>query len=212
MKNLKNIIESIPSSILAIGGGLLIIFIVSLSLFNKQDGTEESEINTEEESSQEVTVSKGETEEETASTEEETASGEPVEEVNGNLRVTNTQRKTIESTVKNFSKNFLNLDSSEPDESVKDSKPYMTENLYDEQKNFRYEGNWDTYKIKHKDIEIDVLPEVQEEVYKVAVESEGQAYDKDNNKTKKQNVVLLLDVVKQGNSYLIDNISYEANE
>lgn len=211
MKNLKNIIESIPSSILAIGGGLLIIFIVSLSLFNKQDDTEKSEINTEEESSQEVTVSKGETEE-TASTEEETASTEPVEEVNENLRVTNTQRKTIESTVKNFSKNFLNLDSSEPDESVKGSKPYMTENLYDEQKNFRYEGNWDTYKIKHKDIEIDVLPEVQEEVYKVAVESEGQAYDKDNNKTKKQNEVLLLDVVKQGNSYLIDKISYEANE
>lgn len=212
MKFLKNIIEVIPTPVLAIGGGLLILLIVSFSIFNINDDKGiNDEVDTEE-NEQEVTVSEN-IEEQTASDEnEELRQDEEEEEISDGDTVTNTQRKTIESTVNNFSKSFLNLDSQFPEKSIEKSEVYMTEELYEEQKNFRYEGSWDEYKVKHEDINIDVLPEVQNQVFKVAVESKGQAYDEDNNKTKTKSVVLLLDVVKQGNSYQIDNISYETHE
>lgn len=210
MKLLKSIIESIPTPILAIGGGLLILLIVSLSIYNNQGDAEQNEGESAEETVDNSTASN----EVVEVSEEEPEEAESTEnkEVTENEELTNTQSKTIESTVKNFSKNFLNLDSKEPEESIEKSKVYMTEELYEEQKNFRYEGNWDEYRVEHKNIKVDVLPESQDRVYKVAVESKGQAYDKDDNETKTQDIVLLLDVVKQGNSYLIDNISYETNE
>lgn len=207
-------IKSIPTSILAIGGGLLIILVVGITLFGGS-GEDDAEVNqNEDEDNEEITVSESENEEnadETTSEEEsENTTTENNEEERENL--SSSQQETVENTIQAFSRHFLNLDSEQPEASIEGSQDYMTDDLYEEQKDFSYYGNWDEYKVEHDEIEVDVDPEMQDGVYKVAVESEGQAYDEEGNETKTQNVVLLLDVVQEDSVYLVDNISYEQYE
>lgn len=219
MRDVAKIIGSIPSSFLAIGGGLLIILIIAVTIFgDDNEGNDEENQNTaENDSEEEITVSEesGSSEDDNEDSDENSNNNNNTTEVSEdseNDSLSNTQQETVESTVRAFSRNFLNLDSEQPEASIEGSQTYMTDDLYEEQKDFSYYGNWDEYRVEHDEFEIDVDPEMTEGVYKVAVESEGQAYDDEDNETKTQHVVLLLDVVSQGNDYLIDNISYEQYE
>lgn len=205
-------IKSIPTSILAIGGGLLIIIVVGFTLFGDSDEDNTEENQNENEGSEEVTVSESENDENTdGTTNDENATAENDEGREGDT-LSSSQQESVRNTIQAFSRHFLNLDSEQPNASIEGSKEHMTDDLYEEQKDFSYYGNWDEYKVEHDEIEVDVDPEMQDGVYKVAVESEGQAYDEEGNETKTQNVVLLLDVVKENSVYLVDNISYEQYE
>lgn len=208
-------IKSIPTSILAIGGGLLIILVVGFTLFGDSDESNTEVNQNEDESSEEITVSESENEENTdeATNEEsvENTTAENNEDGEGET-LSSSQQESVRNTIQAFSGHFLNLDSEQPEASIEGSQDYMTDDLYEEQKDFSYYGNWDEYKIEHDEIEVDVDPEMQDGVYKVAVESEGQAYDEEGNETKTQHVVLLLDVVHEDSVYLVDNISYEQYE
>ena len=208
MNLIKEIINSIPKGILAIGGACLLIVILFLTFNDKPKESETA--TTEKTKTNETTVEKENTEEDFTETEETTTTN--VEEETDSNTLSVTEKESIQNTVKNFSEAFYNLDSDKPTESIEKSKAYMTESLYNKQKDFRYQGNWNEHKIVYKDFDIDVHEEAIDDVYKVAVSSTGQAYDDNGKKTYEVPQTLLLDVVDENGKWLINDISFEHYE